>query len=230
MTEQQKKAPPPLVDEQLIADYLQENTDFFVNHPQLLADLNLPHESGDAVSLVERQVSILRERNMDMRRRLGRLLDNARDNTKLFEKTRRLNLMLLEAQHLKDVIDSVFFSFDNDFDIAFTSLILFGDATRIPETQARVVSIHIAREHASRFLSSHKTLCGDLPADEVTFIFADQAPDIASCAVAPLINGNIFGLLAVGSNDPHRYRSSMGTLFLSYISEILSRVIPKHIS
>ena len=230
MTEQQHKTAAPLLDEQLIADYLQENTDFFVNQPQLLADLNLPHESGDAVSLVERQVSILRERNMDMRRRLSRLLDNARDNTKLFEKTRRLNLMLLEAQHLKDVVDSIFFSFENDFEIEFTSLILFGDGSRFPETKARFVTTQTARQHASRFLSSHKTLCGELPADEVSFIFAEFAATTTSCAVAPLINGSIFGLLAVGSSNPHRYRSSMGTLFLSYISEILSRVIPKHIS
>ena len=75
-----KKSPTladPLDPEQ-VANYLQQHPAFFVDHQDLLGDLFLPHESGPAVSLVERQVSILRERNIDMRNRLSKLLYNAR--------------------------------------------------------------------------------------------------------------------------------------------------------
>ena len=90
----------PIRDEQ-VAEYLRSNPDFFKQQPGLLADLTLPHESGNAISLVERQVSILRERNMDMRHRMSSLLDNARDNDRLFDKTKRLVLALLEGKSFK---------------------------------------------------------------------------------------------------------------------------------
>src|SRR5690606_7331696 len=111
-----KKSPTladPLDPEQ-VADYLRHHPEFFVDHQELLGDLFLPHESGPAVSLVERQVSILRERNIDMRNRLSKLLDNARENDKLFDKTKRLVLSLLEGQDLGDIVDALHYSFDKD--------------------------------------------------------------------------------------------------------------------
>lgn len=229
MSDQLSKAKTAPIDEDDVIEFLQNNREFFVDHPDLLAEINLPHDSGNAISLVERQVSILRERNMDMRHRLSKLLDNAKENTELFDKTRRLTLMLLEAKHLKDVIDSVHFSFGNDFSISYSTVILFGDTNLIPETLAKIVRIQAALQQAKRLTSLNKTLCGDLPKEEVQFVFGDSAKHIRSAAIAPLIHGHNFGLLAVGSADPTYYRSSMGTIFLSYIAEVLSRVIPKYI-
>ncbi len=52
-----------------IADYLQNNADFFERHATLLTKLKLPHSRGNAtVSLVERQVSALREKNQALKR------------------------------------------------------------------------------------------------------------------------------------------------------------------
>src|SRR5690625_6836720 len=89
-----------------VSEYLQEHRDFFVHNEHLLADLSLPHESGPAVSLVERQVSVLRERNMDVRHRLSKLLDNARENDKLFDKTKRLVLALIEGDRKSTRLNS----------------------------------------------------------------------------------------------------------------------------
>ena len=82
--------------------YLRENPDFFGRHPMLLTDLSLPHDSGEAISLVERQVAILRERNIDMRRRLTHLVGAANTNDTLFEKTRRFTLNMLDCDDLDD--------------------------------------------------------------------------------------------------------------------------------
>ena len=72
------------LDEKTVADYLRENTEFFQNNPSLLADLEIPHSVGPAVSLVEHQVTFMRERIMDMRRRTIELLASARVNVGLF--------------------------------------------------------------------------------------------------------------------------------------------------
>ena len=218
----------PLEPEQ-VAAYLQANPEFFVQHPELLAELSLPHESGSAVSLVERQVAILRERNIDMRHRLSKLLDNARDNDKLFDKTKRLVLSLLEGQDMGDVIDALHFSFDKDFGIHFTSVILFGNADKVPSSQARVISMAEAREHLAALIKNNRASCDTLGAADLEFIFGDKAKEIGSVATVPLMHGSAFGLLAIGNRDPQYYRSSMGTLFLSYIAEVLNRILPKYL-
>ncbi len=218
----------PLEPEQIEA-YLREHPDFFEQHHELLAELTLPHESGSAVSLVERQVAILRERNMDMRHRLSKLLDNARDNDKLFDKTKRLVLGLLEGLDMGDIIDALHYSFDKDFNIHFTSVILFGNAEKIPSSQARIVSIAEAREHLGPLLKNSRAVCGTLGTKEMQFIFGEHADEIGSVATVPLIHGSVFGLLSIGNRDPQYYRSSMGTLFLSYIAEVLNRLLPKYL-
>lgn len=218
----------PLEPEQ-IAAYLQEHLDFFELHQDLLADLRLPHDTGTAVSLVERQVAILRERNIDMRHRLSKLLDNARDNDKLFDKTKRLVLSLLEGQDMGDIIDALYYSFDKDFGIHYTSLILFGNSDRVPGSQAKVVTIADAREFIGPLIKNNRAMCGTLAGPELEFIFGEHAKHIGSVATVPLVHGSAFGLLSIGNRDPHYYRSSMGTLFLGYIAEVLNRLLPKYL-
>ncbi|MAN52467.1 MULTISPECIES: DUF484 family protein [Marinimicrobium] len=227
MSEQSTEA-SQLTDEQ-VAQYLEAHPDFFVQHRKLLADLELPHESGPAVSLVERQVSVLRERNMDMRHRLSKLLDNARENDKLFDKTKRLVLALLEGRDMGDIIDALCFSFDQDFNIHYTSILLFGHEDRVPSSQARVVTIGEARQHIAPLLKNNRAMCGTLGEGELQFLFGDNAHQIGSVATVPLVHGNAYGLLAIGNRDPHYYRSSMGTLFLGYIAEVLNRLLPEHL-
>lgn len=217
------------VSEEQITEYLRKHPDFFVKQPGLLADLRLPHESGQAISLVERQVSILRERNMDMRHRLSKLLDNARDNDRLFDKTKRLVLALLEGQSLTDSVDSLVYSFDTDFQIHYTSVILFGDPAALPNSKARVEPLSKARESIAQVLKNNKPLCGVLDKKEVEYLFPEFSDSVGSVALVPLIHGNTFGILAVANRDATYYRSSMGTLFLSYIGEILNRTLPKHL-
>lgn len=216
--------------EEQVSAYLRKHPDFFVKQPGLLADLRLPHASGEAISLVERQVSILRERNMDMRHRLSKLLDNARDNDRLFDKTKRLVLALLEGQNLVDTVDSLFYSFETDFNIHYTSLILFGDPAVEANSKARVEPLSKARESIGQVIKNNKPLCGVLDSTHAQYLFPNYADSVGSIALVPLIYGNTFGVLAIANRDPHYYRSSMGTLFLSYIGEVLNRTLPKYLS
>src|SRR5690606_15824062 len=95
------------------------------------------------------------------------------------------------------------------------------------ESAARVCPLHEARESLGRVLAGSKIVCGDFAAPELDFLFPGQADQIASAAVMPLMHGNCYGLLAIGSPDANHYRSSMGTLFLGYIGEVLNRLLPR---
>ena len=223
------KTEKPAPDATDIARYLAQHPEFFIEHGELLAELELPHDSGTAISLVERQVSVLRDRNMDMRHRLSHLLDNARDNDRLFDKTKRLVLDLLDGRDLGDIVDALHFSFDKDFSIHYTRLLLIGNPEKIPGTAARVVTAYEAKDNIAALLKGNRAFCGTLGDREKAFIFGDAAAQIGSAATVPLIHGSTFGLLAIGNRDPKYYRSSMGTLFLGYIAEVLNRLLPRYL-
>ncbi|MDX2463430.1 MAG: DUF484 family protein [Porticoccus sp.] len=209
-----------------IKDYLQNNPSFFDDYPDLLELIRLPHDSGAAISLVERQVSLLRERNLEMKQRINSLLDAAKINDKMFEKTKRLVISLLDATDLAMVVDTLSQSLGTDFQVEFHSLILFGDKQSIPACNTKVVGMDQANSQIGTLLRTNRPICGILGSDELNFLFGDQATEVGSVAAVPLSHGATFGLLAIGNSDPNYYRSSMGTLFLSYIAEVLNRVTP----
>jgi hypothetical protein len=211
----------------LVADYLRENPMFFLRRDDLLADMTLPHASGNAVSLVEKQVNVLRERNMDMRHRLTNLLEHARDNDLLFEKTKRLTLAIMEARNIDQLVNTTEDSLKNDFNVDFCSLTLFGNPEHRRSVKARIVPPQDARSHIGAIMENSKAVCGVLREQELSFLFPGLANQVGSAAVNPLIYGYPLGILAIGSKDPNYYRSSMGTLFLNYVSDVLNRQIPR---
>ncbi|MCD5989858.1 DUF484 family protein [Pseudomonas sp. CDFA 553] len=216
-------AAPNLEAEAIIA-YLLDRPDFFAEHDELLVSMRIPHQRGDTVSLVERQLKLLRERNIEMRHRLSQLMDVARDNDRLFEKTRRLNLALMDASSLEEIVIAVEDSLRQDFQVPFVSLILFSDSAM---PVGRWVS-SVDAQKAIGGLIGDKTVCGALREHELTFLFgAEQGKEVGSTAVATLSHLGLHGVLAIGSRDPQHYKSSVGTLFLNYIADVLSRLLPR---
>lgn len=212
------------LDAEAVAAYLRQHPEFFVDHEELIPELRIPHQPGTTVSLVERQVKLLRERNIEMRHRLSQLMDVARDNDRLFDKTRRLVLDLLDAASLEEVIGAVEDSLRHEFQVPFVGLILFSET---PLGVGRTVSSAEAHQAIGGLLSGNKTTCGVLRPNELEFLFgADDFAQVGSAAVVGLSHQGLHGVLAIGSPDPQHYKSSLGTLFLGYVAEVLARVLP----
>jgi uncharacterized protein YigA (DUF484 family) len=213
------------LDSESVAAYLRQHPEFFVDHEELIPELRIPHQPGEAVSLVERQVKLLRERNIEMRHRLSQLMDVARDNDRLFDKTRRLVLDLLDATSLEEVIGAVEDSLRHEFQVPFVSLILFSET---PLGVGRSVSSAEAHQAIGGLLGAGKTTCGVLRPNELEFLFgSEEFAQVGSAAVVSLTYQGLHGVLAIGSPDPQHYKSSLGTLFLGYVAEVLARVLPR---
>lgn len=213
------------LDAESVAAYLRQHPEFFVDHEELIPELRIPHQPGTAVSLVERQVKLLRERNIEMRHRLSQLMDVARDNDRLFDKTRRLVLDLLDAASLEEVIGAVEDSLRHEFQVPFVSLILFSDT---PLGVGRSVSSAEAHQAIGGLLGGGKTTCGVLRPNELAFLFGEtDHAQVGSAAVVSLNHQGLHGVLAIGSPDPQHYKSSLGTLFLGYVAEVLARALPR---
>ncbi len=94
------------VTKDMVSDYLKNNPEYFNEHPEILSELRIPHESGSAVSLVERQVSVLREQNDQARKRLHELIEIARQNEDLARRMHQLALTLMDADDPKDIFNT----------------------------------------------------------------------------------------------------------------------------
>lgn len=223
MTDRTPDAPAAL-DAEAVAAFLSEHPEFFAGREDLLCQLRIPHQVGPAVSLVERQIKLLRERNIELRHRLSQLMDVARDNDRLFDKTRRLVLGLLDAGSIEELVGLVEDSLRHEFHVPFVSLTLFSEHAY---PVGRWVSTGEAQQAIGGLLSSGKTHCGVLRSHELAFLFGEeQHRQIGSAAVAALNHHGQHGVLAIGSPDPQHYRSSLGTLFLGHIADVLARLLP----
>ena len=209
---------------QAVADYLRQHPEFFSKHGELTAELTIPHAQAGtrALSLLEYQIRLLREQNVRLRKQLIQLTAIARDNDRLFEKTRRLVLALLETQNQEEIISTVEDSLRREFQVPFVSLILYAEQ---PLAVGRSVSVQEARQALGNLIGQELAICGTLRRHELQFIFGGQGPEVGSAAIAALGD---FGLLAIGNPEPGHYQSSTGTLFLSYIAEILTRLLSQH--
>ncbi len=211
-----------------VAAYLAAHPDFFKRHEQALLDLDLPHRAGAAVSLVERQVSLLRERNIDSRQRLGRLMETARDNDLLFSRTRRLVLGLLEADSLEGCSRVVLDALRRDFSIDHGRLyLLSGTALEWP-LSANILDRAEAGSALNGLLGVGRPIVGPLRPQERAILFGNVAEEVQSAAVVPIGNPSCIAVLAAGSSDPRRFHAEMGTMFLEFIGEVLARMLPHH--
>lgn len=217
------------ITEDEVAHYLKSHSGFFLKRDDLLLELKLAHPTGQAVSLLERQVTLLRERNMDMRSRLNGLLGNADNNDQLFDQTKKLTLALIEAQGIDAIVNTFNHSLLNDFNLDFSNLTLFGNTEQHRAILSRMIPADDAHEKIAGLLKSNHATCGILRPEELEFLFADQAELVGSAAVVPLVLDEPLGVIAIGSKNPNHFSSNMGVVFLSYIAEVLNRLLPRHL-
>jgi len=218
----QTAVPTTALNDELVREYLKENGDYFQRNPDLLDYLHISHASGSAVSLVEKQVSVLRERNVEMRHRLNNLTANARDNDRIYNHTRALVLALLDAHDLDTLYTAFMHAMKHDFKVEHASFILFGDPRE--STTCRIEPIETARVEVGALLRAHKPVCGVLRKEELAYLFPN-ASGVGSAALMPLLDDAELGLIAVGSSDPGRYSGNTGTLFLAHVADVIVRLL-----
>lgn len=211
-----------------VARYLTENPTFFLKHENLLADLYLPHSNGPAVSLLERQVSLLRERNIEMRKRLNDMMDEGQRNDVLFKKTSSLVLNLLEARSLNDLVRRLVHYCKEEFQVDQVQFSLLTSADTFRNNQCRVVSVVEAERSLPSILRSSQCISGIFRPEELSFMFAGQHQNTGSAVAMPIHNDDkIQAILAMGSDDPHYFKAGMDTLFLNFIGDVISKLLPR---
>jgi len=212
----QEKASP-----EQVADYLLSHPDFLEEHSYLLTELTVKHQSGQSISLVERQVSALRQENQQLKQQLSTLISNAQQNDQLLEKTKALILQLMNSEGCSEIQAQIEFTMVNDFGSSACKLLLVTN-----EEGAGHLSYPQSKAELSRFIEKDHAYCGLLREQEKQLLFAEQAEQVGSAAVLPLRNdGELIALLAIGNADKNYYRENMSTGLLDYIGQVTTTLL-----
>jgi len=218
-----------VLNDSSVADYLQSYPDFFERNSQLLTKLRLPHlrDGGATVSLVERQVEVLRERNQSLERKLKELVDVARANDGLADRIHRLSQRLIRTRSLLDTINAVEASLREDFDAMHSVLVLFlAEAKSLEPLAGRFLRAgNVADADLKTFeslLQGGKPRCGQVRDVQRDYLFGKDSIAIGSLALTPLGQKGELGILAIGSSDAERFHPAMSTEFLSRIGELVT--------
>jgi uncharacterized protein len=200
-----------------LARFLRANPQFFDQNPELLETIHVPHPyGGRAIPLAERQTVALREKVRGLEGRLAELITNGEENDAISEKVHRLAVALVGARDFPALARSLYFHLREDFAVPHVVLRVWGKSVPVDFEEAQPVSE--ADRHQASLMGAPQ--CGPAQGNAFAAWFQDAAEHIRSLALVPLGQTQVFGLLALASEDPKRFYPDMGTLYLRRIGEL----------
>ncbi len=232
-TQTARGLPAGQTDEERIERYLALNPDFFERHQQLLSRMRLPHmRTGSTVSLVERQVEVLRDQKSDADRRLAEFIAVARANDGLAERIHRFTRRLMRAATPAAALTSIEASLREDFEAFNCVLLLTAPVESLRHVELEPFLRKLPADDANirsfeALLATGKPRCGQVRDSQRDFLFGPEAASIGSVALVPLGDGGSLGLLALGSAERERFHPGMSTEFLKRMGEMITDALQR---
>jgi len=209
-----------------VSNYLKQHPEFFEEHADFLATIFIPHpHGGRAISISERQILTLREKGKQIEGKLRELIDFGEENDAIGEKLHRLTLALVAARDAEAVVEALYFNLREDFAVPHIVLRLWpaGAHPQLPEFDA--VSSE-AREFAESLANPY---CSKHAMVDTAGWFGENAAHLRSFAYVALKSDEVFGLLAMASEDAQRFYPEMGTLYLKRLGELASAALLRYL-
>lgn len=209
-----------------IVSHLLDHTDFLERHPEVLEHLRLHHHSGSAVSLIERQVDILRARNQQLQQRLSSLLEVARENEARVWQLNTLARLLIVAENHGDIMGTLEACLKRDFDVDAVFVgIKSAAAGQLAPGLHRLPSGDPRLAHFNDFFRLGRVQCEALSQPASELLFADAGSQYRSVALVPLGKPVTRGMLALASRDGKRFEPDMGTMFLELLADLVAAAL-----
>lgn len=211
----------------IVINYLKKHHDFFYKNPDILSEIEIPHERGIAVSLVEKQISVLRKQNKEAEQRLEELIKIARQNEELARRMHKLALTLMDVSEIEDLFNTLYNNIKNNFNADLVVVKLFADpVNNVFDLTKEFVGKSIPEQAVFKELIEKRLpFSGGIENKHLNFLFGSEGMDVGSSVVIPLHGKNWGGLLAIGSFDETRFHEGMGVELLANLGEILSFIL-----
>jgi uncharacterized protein len=206
-----------------VAQFLRDNPEFFSHYGDLLTQISVPHpHSGQAISIGERQVMLLRDRTRGLENKLKEFIQFAEENDSIGEKMHNLSLGLMRAKTLPAALQSLYLSLTENFAIPHVVVRVWSSASQdLPEfapvsEDIRVLTGGLAQPQ-----------CGHAAPEEVRGWFGETGAHLQSFALTPLKGDGVQGLLVLASEDAKRFYPEMGTLYLTWLGQLTSAAVSR---
>ncbi len=209
-----------------IADYLKNNPGFFEQYADLMATIFVPHpHGGHTVSLAERQMLTLRDKNRATEGKLAELIAFGEENDQISEKMHRLSVALVAAETFQAVIHLLNFHLRDDFAVPHVALRLWDK----PEGIENLPEFAVVSEELQVFAETlARPYCGSTAGFGSNSWFGEHAAHIRSQALIALrTGGGTIGMIALGSEEAQRFYADMGTLYLERLGEMVSAALAR---
>lgn len=209
-----------------VAKYLLDNPQFFEEHADLVSRLVIPHpHGGRTISITERQMLSLRDRNKQLEGKMDELLQFGEENDSISEKMHRLAVAMIAAGSFPAVIHTLNFHLRDDFQVPHVALRLWDhpdDNDELPEFADVSKDLQVFAE------TLNQPYCGSTSGFETSSWFGDASKHVRSQALIPMrTGGGTIGLIALGSEDVERFYAGMGTLYLERLGEMASAALAR---
>jgi uncharacterized protein YigA (DUF484 family) len=211
---------------QHVVDFLRNHPSFLDDHPELLSELSIPHASGEAISLMQRQVAVLRNDNNRLKEQLEGLVGFARQNENLNARIHTLVLTLMNAVGPQAIFARLEQCLREDFGADRVAARVFAEPAFVDsgDVPQFVGSESAAREPFDALIVADRTVCGAIGDAQRQSLFTDL-DETASAVVMPLLGKRWDGVLVIASHDGERYQADMGTEFLTYLKDVVALVV-----
>ena len=209
-----------------VAQYLQNNPQFFEEYADMMSRMIIPHpHGGRTISITERQMLSLRDKNRQLEGKMGELLQFGEENDVISEKMHRLAVAMISAATFQAVIHTLNFHLRDDFSIPHFAL-------RLWDRPDNVAELPEFAEVGEELMSFAETLtqpyCGSTSGFETSSWFGEASRHIRSQALIALrTGGGTIGMIAIGSEDAQRFYAGMGTLYLERLGEMASAALAR---
>lgn len=211
-----------------VAAWLKATPDFFMDHADVFSAMRIPHpQGGHAISMVERQLISLRERNTQLEKQLSELIGYGQHNDGLIEKLHRLTLALLRAPNAEVTLDVIHESMRSDFAIPFSAVRWWGGQIAESDLEASTVC---SAEFRSYIGGLDRPYVGPNAAHESRDWLADAADTAQSFAYVPLSDSGVAGVLMLASADAGRFTPDMATDVLTRLAHLTSAAMARFVT
>ncbi|MGF1845025.1 DUF484 family protein [Vibrio clamense] len=210
---------------EIVAEYLRDNPDFFLQRRELVDRLSLPNHQQGAVSLVEVQLKRQRQRIEELEEEITTLMSLAANNDRTFYEFMELQEQILQCDNIAQVVKAIKLKAKDLGLKAYVRLL----NQEVPELRLSP-ELNLSKEGWARFSTNHlngkDAYLGRLrKADREALLGEHSGPELGSYVVLPLVKQSSLGALAFSSEDGGHFQPHMDTLFLRHLALVVAHLI-----
>ena len=213
------------LNEKEVEQFLLLNPDFLSKNSHILNTLEIVHETGGAVSLIQKQVELLRENYNSTSNNLLGLIEIAKNNESIFLRTKDLILDLILCKNSIDIISLAERRFEGQFQADKCKLLFFRENLNLPK--GRIIDPKEAHGVFGKKYNAVDIYFGSINKKESNYIFKKKS-GIVECVLVPIKSPDCPGLLALGSKKEGVYSNDYDSMFLEFVAQVLANLIERN--